>query len=130
MAEEIIWDEIQRNNIYIEKDTLYFHMNECLRKHSELYENVRIGVDNLSEKLCDIYREMHVVNFGRIIAYLAFVLRVSDFCDEHTIREAMKRTVEAFRHVDLEKHKPQRRRNWLLLLTMLICCTFSNVAMA
>ena len=71
-------------------------MNECLRKHSELHENVRIGVhvDNLAEKLCDIYREMHVVNFGRIIAYLAFVLRVSDFCDEHTIREAVKRSSE------------------------------------
>ena len=105
MAEEIIWDELQRNNIDTEKDTLYFHMNECLRKHSELYENVRIGVDNLSEKLCDIYREMHVVNFGRIIAYLAFVLRISDFCEEHTIREAVKRTLEAFRHVDLEKYK-------------------------
>ena len=62
-------------------------------------------MDNLAEKLCDIYREMHVVNFGRIIAYLAFVLRISDFCEEHTIREAVKRTLEAFRHVDLEKYK-------------------------
>ena len=57
MAEEIIWDELLRNNIDIDKDTLYFHMNECPRKHSELYGNVRIGVDNFTEKLCDIYRE-------------------------------------------------------------------------
>ena len=44
---------------------------------------------------------MNVVNFGRIIAYLTFVLKVSDSCDNETVREAVQRTVGVFTHIDL-----------------------------
>ena len=57
---------------------------------------------------------MNVKNFGRIIAYRAFLYRLSDSCDEETIQQAVRRTVEAFTLVDLEKYKVKPSWfNWL-----------------
>ena len=56
-------------------------------------------------------------NFGRIFAYLASVYRLSDSCDEERIQEAARRTVEAFRLIDLEKYKVKPCWfNWLTQL--------------
>ena len=63
-----------------------------------------------------VFEEMHVNNFGRIIACLAFVYRLSDSCDEETIQEAV-RTVEAFKLIDLEKYKV--KPSWFNRLTQL-----------
>ena len=52
-----------------------------------------------------VLEEMNVYNFGRIIAYLPFVYRLGYSCDEETIQEAVRRTVEAFRLIDLKKYK-------------------------
>ena len=50
-----------------------------------------------------VFEEMHVNNFGRIITYLKLVYRLNDSCDEETIQEAVRRTVEALKLSDLEK---------------------------
>ena len=57
-----------------------------------------------------VFEEMNVNNFGRIIAYLALVYRLSDFCDEETIQETVRRTVEAFRLVDSSGRLVPRQR--------------------
>ena len=60
---------------------------------------------------------MNVNNFGRIIAYLPYVYRLSDSCDEETIQEAVRRTVEAFRLIDLERYNIEPSWfNWLIQL--------------
>ena len=63
-----------------------------------------------------VFEEMYVNNFGRIIAYLTFAYRLSDSCDEETIQEAVRRTVEAFRLIDLEKYKLKRFISFKALL--------------
>ena len=92
----MIWDELRSNNIEIDRETLSFHIDACLREHDK---------DNLLKSLCDIYEEMCPNNFGRLVAYLTIVYQVADSCDEEIIREAVQRTVEHFKYIDLEKYK-------------------------
>ena len=104
---DIIWDELRSNNIEIDKETLSFHIDACLREHDELYETTikQIDRDNLPNSLCDIYEEMCPNNFGRLIAYLTLVYKVANSCEEEIVREAVQRTVEDFKYIDLEKYK-------------------------
>ena len=44
-------------------------------------------------------------NIGKHIAYLTIVYQVADSCEEEIIREVAQRTVEDFKHIDLEKYK-------------------------
>ena len=101
------WEEFRSNNIEIDRETLSFHIDACLREHEQLYGTViiRLDKDNLPNSLCDIYEEMCPNNFCRIIAYLPLVYQVSDSCEEEIIREAVQRSVEDFKYIDLEKYK-------------------------
>ena len=94
-AMDMIRDELRSNNI------------TCLRGHEELHETViiRLDKDNLPNSLCDIYEELCPNNFGRLIEYLTLVYQVADSCGEEIIREAVQRTVEDFKYIDLEKYK-------------------------
>ena len=53
--------------------------------------------------MCDIYEEMNPNNFGRLIAYLTLVYKIADSYEEEIVREAVQRTVENLKHIDLEK---------------------------
>ena len=44
-------------------------------------------------------------NFGRLIVYLTIDYQVADSCEEEIIREAVQRTVEGFKYIDLQKYK-------------------------
>ena len=59
----------------------------------------------MPNSLCDIYEEMCPNNVDRLIAYLTLVYQVADFCVEENIREAVERTVEDFKYIDLENIK-------------------------
>ena len=77
---DIICEELKCNDIEIDKETLSFHINTCLREHEEIYWTAinRMDRDNISAILCDIYEEMNPNNFGRLIAYLTLVYKVRD----------------------------------------------------
>ena len=55
--------------------------------------------------MCDIYEEMNTNNFGRLIAYLTLVYKIADSYDEEIFQQAVQRTVENLKHIDLEKYK-------------------------
>ena len=54
-AMDIIWDELRRNDVDINKETLSFHINTCLREYEEMYGTTinRIDRDNISTLFCD-----------------------------------------------------------------------------
>ena len=81
---------LKRNNIDIDKDMLSFYISKCLDEHRETYD-----LNDQLSPMCfqPIFQEMHVNNFGRIMAYLALVYKVSDSYYEETLREAVRRTV-------------------------------------
>ena len=64
---EIIYDELKRNQIHIDQRTLAFHINTILDQNKDMYS--QIHVSDFEQP----YREINITNFGRIIAYLAYV---------------------------------------------------------
>ena len=98
---DIILEELKRNNIDIDKDMLSFHISKCLDEQREIYDRQKAQLSPMCSQ--PVFEEMNVYNFGRFIAYLEFLYRLSYSCDEETIQEAVRRTVEAFRLIDLKK---------------------------
>ena len=105
---DIIWEELKSNDIDIDKDMLSFYISKCLYDHEELYGAIIIQIDgdNLPYSLCDIYAEMALTNFGRTMAYLTLVYKFADSLDE-----AVRRTVEEFKRIDLAKYQVKSSPN-------------------
>ena len=59
---------------------------------------------------------MNPNNFGRLIAYLTLVYKIADSYEEEIVREAVQRTVENLKHIDLEKYKVGRFISFKALL--------------
>ena len=68
---EIIYDELKRNQIHIVQHTLAFHINTILDQNKDIYSQIRVS------DFEQLYREINITNFRRIIAYLACVYRQS-----------------------------------------------------
>ena len=93
----IIFDELPQNEIDIDKQTLSFHINVILDQHRDLYRAVNARDLNIDQ----VYREINMTNFGRTFAYLALVCLQSD--SEESVRENVRRIVEAFRTISYPK---------------------------
>ena len=61
--------------------------------------------------MCNIYAEMAPNNLGRIMAYLILVDKFANSLDEETTREAVRRTVEEFKRIDLAKYQVKSSPN-------------------
>ena len=64
---DIVFDELKRNEIDVDKQTLSFHLNTMIKQHRDLYREMNTRDLNLEQ----IYREIDVTNFGHIIAWWA-----------------------------------------------------------
>ena len=118
---DMIWNELRNNNIEIDKETLSFHIHACLREHEEIYGTVinQIDKDNFPMELSHIYTEMNPNNFGRIIVYLTLVYKIVDFLEVEIVREAVRKTIQDLKHIDLEKYKVRRFISFKALLGQL-----------
>ena len=122
MAEELIWIILRENNVELSQDTLNFHLKKVLEDHKDLYNSMsaRIGRNNVLKNLVSIYQELEPSNFGRIMAYLTMVSKMSDYCDTETVRKAVEITVVDLKRFDLAKYAreklplSQRILSWLL----------------
>ena len=101
---DIIYDELTRNKIDIDKQTLPFHINTILKRNRDLYREMNVDLEQL-------YREINITNVGRILAYLAFVSFQRE--SEESIRLNVRRCVEAFRMFDVPK--PKRNKQTILV---------------
>ncbi len=101
---DIIYDELTRNKIDIDKQTLPFHINTILKRNRDLYREMNVDLEQL-------YREINITNVGRILAYLAFVSFQRE--SEESIRLNVRRCVEAFRMFGVPK--PKRNKQTILV---------------
>ena len=84
---------------------------ELSEKHEGLFELcmiARIGRENVLENLCIIYQELEPSNFGRIMAYLTFVFKVSGFCDPEIVQKQVD--IASF---EIKQSSTQRLIAWL-----------------
>ncbi len=108
---DIIFDELTRNKIDIDKQTLSFHINTILNQNRDLYRQTNVDLEQL-------YREINITNVGRIFAYLTFVCFQRN--SEESIRLNVRRCVEAFRMFDIPKPKRNKRTILVTLSLALI----------
>ena len=76
---EVIADELQKNDIRIDIETLTEHIQYILGNYRDCYND---SVERLTrqELLLDVFHEMNVNNLGRAMAYLTLVYRMSHIC--------------------------------------------------
>jgi hypothetical protein len=116
---DILFDELKRNEIDIDKKTLSFHINTLINKHRDIY--CEMSTHNLN--LEQINKEINVTNFGCIIAYLALVCLQND--SEESIRHNVLKTIEACLIFSIPKHKPSKRPILITLSLTLIALYIS-----
>ena len=85
---EVIQDELQKNNVRIDIETLTEHIEYILGNYRDAYTQ---AVERLTreELLLDVFHEMGVNSLGRALSYLTLIYRTSHMIKEDTVRQAV-----------------------------------------
>ena len=116
---EIIYDELKRNHIHIDKHVLSFHINTILDQNKDMYSQIHVS------DFEQLYREINITNFGRIIAYLAYVYKQSE--SEETIRHNVRKCIEECRKFDNPKLKRSSQRPILITLSLALIAIYVSL---
>ena len=94
---EVIADELQKNNIRIDIETLTEHVQYILNNYRDSYNDL---IERLTreELLLDVFHEMNVNTLGRAMAYLTLVYRMSHIIKEDTVRQAVRLAAPVIRN--------------------------------
>ena len=94
---EVIQDELQKNDIRIDIETITEHIQYILGNYRDCFNE---SAERLTreELLLDVFHEMNVNNFGRAISYLTLVYRMSHISKEDTVRQAVRLAVPVIRN--------------------------------
>ena len=94
---EVIQDELQKNGVYIDIETLSEHIEYILGNYKDCY-NEAVDRLNSEELILDVFHEMNVNSLGRAMAYLSLVYRTSHLSKEDTTRRAVRVVVPVVRN--------------------------------
>ena len=94
---EVIQDELKKNNVRIDIETLTEHMGYILENYRDSYTH---AVERLSreEMVLDVFHEMNVNSLGRAMSYLTLVYRTSHMMKEDTVRQAVRLVAPVIRN--------------------------------
>ena len=94
---EVIADELQKNNIRIDIETLTEHVQYILNNYRDSYND---SIERLTreELLLDVFHETNVNTLGRAMAYLTLVYRMSHIIKEDTVRQAVRLAAPVIRN--------------------------------
>ena len=121
---EVIQDELQKNNVRIDIETLTEHIEYILDNYKDCYKQ---SVERLTreELLLAVFHEMNVNSLGRAMAYLTLVYRTSHMIKEDTVRQAVRLVAPVIRNTGRVERGFIRElcswgRSWVLNLWDLI----------
>ena len=94
---EVIQDELQKNNVRIDIETLTEHIEYILNNYKDSYSH---AVDRLTreEMVLDVFHEMNVNSLGRALAYLTLVYCTSHKIKEDIVRQAVRLAAPVIRN--------------------------------
>ena len=95
---EVIADELQKNGVHVDIETLSEHIEYILGNYRDSY-NDSVQPLTREELLLDIFHEMNVNSLGRAMAYLTLVYRMSHMIKEDTVRQAVRLAAPVIRNV-------------------------------
>ena len=117
---EVIVDELRKNNVNIDVETLTEHIQYILNNYRERFNE---SVERLTreELLLDVFHEINVNSLGRTMAYLTLVYRLSHIIKEDTVRQAVRLAAPLIRNVGrveggFIRELCSRGRSWVLNL--------------
>ena len=105
MKMEVIEDELRKNGVPVDKETLSQHIHYILNHYRDTY-NDSVNLLRLSSKeenVLNVFHEMGVNTPGRAVAYLTLVYRMNHLLKEETVRQAVRLTAPVLKnagHVD------------------------------
>ena len=86
---EVIVDELKKNDIRIDIETLTEHIEYILNNYRDCF-NDAVGRLTREELLLDVFHETNVNNLGLAMSYLTLVYRMSHIIKEDTVRQAVR----------------------------------------
>ena len=94
---EVIQDELQKNGVNVDIETLTEHIEYILNNYKDAYTH---AIDRLSreELILDVFHEMDVNSLGRAMSYLTLVYRMSHMIKEDTVRQAVRLAAPVIRN--------------------------------
>ena len=100
---EVIADELQKNDVRIDIETITEHIQYILGNYRDCFNE---SVESLTrsrridreELLLDVFQEMDVNSFGRAMSYLTLVYRMSHISKEDTVRQAVRLAAPVIRN--------------------------------
>ena len=97
---EVIGDELKKNGLNIDIETISEHINYILNNYRDTY-NDSVNLLRLSsneENVLNVFHEMGVNTPGRAMAYLTLVYRMRHILKEETVRKAVRLTASVLRN--------------------------------
>ena len=94
---EVIVDELRKNNVNTDVETLTGHIQYILNSYRDCYND---SVERLTreELLLGVFHEMNVNTLGRAMAYLTLVYRMNHIVKEDTVRQAVRLAAPVIRN--------------------------------
>ena len=94
---EVIQDELQKNGVNVDIETLTEHIEYILNNYRDTYTH---AIERLSreELLLDVFHQMDVNSLGRVMSYLTLIYRMSHIIKEDTVRQAVRLAAPVIRN--------------------------------
>ena len=94
---EVIQDELQKNNVRVDIETLTEHIEYILNNHKDVYTQ---AVERLTreELLLNVFHETDVNSLGRAMSYLTLIYHMSHIIKEDTVRQAVRLVAPVIRN--------------------------------
>ena len=98
---EVIQDELQKNNVRIDIETLTEHIEYMLNNYRDSFNEGANGLNRFPlnvDMFQKVFKEINVNSLGRAMAYLTLVYRVSHMMEEDIVRQAVRLAAPVIRN--------------------------------
>ena len=98
---EVIQDELQKNGVHIDIETLSEHIEYILCNYRDSYNDAVNALNNFPlniDMFQKVFKEINVDSTGRAVAYLTLVYRTNHLTNEDTVRQAVRLAVPVLRN--------------------------------
>ena len=98
---EVIQDELQKNGVPIDIETLSEHIEYILGNYRDSYNEAVNALNSFPlniDMFQKVFKEINVDSTGRAVAYLTLVYRTNHLTNEETVRQAVRLAVPVLRN--------------------------------
>ena len=98
---EVIADELQKNGVPVDIETLSEHIEYILGNYRDSYNEAVNALNSFPlniDMFQKVFKEINVDSTGRAVAYLTLVYRTNHLTNEETVRQAVRLAVPVLRN--------------------------------